>query len=70
VTSPLADHDHPDATDVPADTAGTPTARDAGPVDDTDAQAAADGLAVPERVAEHYADQLERSAHQQGEGAV
>jgi hypothetical protein len=66
----LADHDDPDAPDVPADSAGAPTGRDAGPVDYTAAQAAADGLEAPARVAEHYSEQLERSAHQPGEGAV
>lgn len=66
----LADHDDPDSTDLPADTGGAPTGRDPGPVEDPEAQAAAEGLQAPERVADTYADQLERSARQPGEGAV
>ena len=55
---------------TPADLPGAPTSADAGPVDDAEAQAAADGLQTPPEVAEHYADRLEKAAQQQGEGQV
>jgi hypothetical protein len=44
------------------------TERDAGPVDDTEAQAAADGLTVSDEVAAAYKSELERGAAQEGEG--
>jgi len=45
------------------------TGADAGPVDDADAQQAADGLTVSDEDAAAYKESLERGAAQQGEGA-
>lgn len=66
-----ADHTDPDSrTDVTADAPGAREEPDAGPVDDPEAQAAADGLETPPQVAEHYQDYLEKAANLSGEGAV
>ena len=44
------------------------TARDAGPADDTEAQAAAEGLTVSDADAKNYDEALKRGAAQEGEG--
>jgi hypothetical protein len=43
--------------------------RDPGPVDDDDAQEAAEGLTVSAKDAAAYKESLERGAAQKGEGA-
>ena len=46
------------------------TGADAGPVDDTEAQAAAEGLTVSDKDSAAYKESLERGAAQKGEGAA
>ena len=44
------------------------TGRDAGPVDDAEAQAAAEGLTVSDADAANYDEALKRGANTEGEG--
>ncbi|HVF19370.1 MAG TPA: hypothetical protein VNA14_03910 [Mycobacteriales bacterium] len=44
--------------------------RDAGPIDDLEGMAAADGLTASPEVAEHYREMTETGANIEGEGEI
>lgn len=46
------------------------TGADAGPVDDVEGMAAADGLTASPEVAEHYREMTEKGANIAGEGQI
>lgn len=69
-TSDFRSQDEQAAAETGAALDESATGRDPGPVDDAEAQGAAEGLEAPTGTAENYREMLERGAAQKGEGQI